>query len=259
MKPVRVYMGWDARDALAYDVCRSSLLRHASVPVEIIPLKDWELRHRGVFWRSYRTDAAGQRWDDRDGKPFSSDFSFGRFVVPMLEEYGDEWVLFMDPDMLVREDIAKLFELSAPSLDAVMCVQHKHEPPEREKMAGLNKQTLYRRKNWSSLMLMKPSRCGELTKYAVNNQSGQWLHAMNWTSDSEIGSLPEEWNWLEGWSSPDIDPKIVHFTRGTPDFEGTEDVPYADEWRGYVRWQHNQELFIPKSQLVEPPLAAVGA
>ncbi|MFT5438413.1 MAG: hypothetical protein ACI9MJ_000272 [Alphaproteobacteria bacterium] len=41
-------------------------------------------------------------------------------------------------------------------------------------------------------------------------------------------------NWLEGWSSPDIDPKIVHMTRGIPTMAGFENIPYADEWRAYL-------------------------
>ena len=231
-RPLRVYVGWDGRDALAYEVCRKSLLRHASIPVEIISVKDWELRRKGLYWRASRTDSSGQRWDERDGKPFSTDFSFTRFCVPALESFGDDWVLFMDADMMWRADIADLLA-QADSQKGVMCVQHRHAPLELEKMGGLV-QTVYRRKNWSSLMLLKPSRCTELTKYAVNNQTGQWLHAMCWAKEEEIGCLPDEWNWLEGWSSPNIDPKIVHYTRGTPDMPGTEDAGYAEEWRRYA-------------------------
>ena len=29
----------------------------------------------------------------------------------------------------------------------------------------------------------------------------------------------------------ELNPKAVHFTRGTPDMPGYENVPYADEWR----------------------------
>lgn len=231
---LHIYVGFTGRDALAFEVCKASLLRHASIPIEIIPLFDWELRRRGLYWRSYRVDAGGQRWDDRDGKPFSTDYSFARFVVPILEDYGDDWVVSMDPDMLVRSDITKLLQL-CDDAKAVMCVQHDHKPVETEKKGGL-KQSTYRRKNWSSLMLMHPSRCKGLTKYAVNNQTGEWLHAMCWADEDEIGSLPESWNWLEGWSSPEINPDIIHFTRGTPDMPGTEDAAFADEWNDEAKW-----------------------
>ena len=80
-------------------------------------------------------------------------------------------------------------------------------------------------------MLFKPWKNGRLTKYALNNMSGCWLHALCWLKDEEIGGLDEKWNCLEGWSDPLIDPKVVHFTRGTPDMPGHEDAPYAQEWR----------------------------
>jgi hypothetical protein len=44
--------------------------------------------------------------------------------------------------------------------------------------------------------------------------------------------VPESWNWLEGWSSPDIDPKIVHMTRGIPTMAGFENIPYARRMAG---------------------------
>ncbi len=244
---LRAYVGWDGRDALAFEVCRKSLMRHASKPVQVVPLKDWELRRRGLYWRGYRVDAGGQKWDDRDGTPFSTDFSFTRFLVPLIEDFGEDWVLFCDADMLWRADVGELMALADPDC-AVMCVQHDHRPHEAEKMGGL-KQTVYARKNWSSLMLIKPARCRALTKYAVNNQRGQWLHAMCWAAEEEIGALPEEWNWLEGWSPPEVAAKLVHFTRGTPDMPGHEDAAYAGEWWAEIAEVKNQGLAVGKLPL----------
>ena len=158
---IRVYIGWDPRDAVAFEVCRKTLLDRSSIPLTIIPLKDWELRRKGVYWRPYRVDERGQRWDDRDGKPFSTDFSFTRFCIPLLEEYKSGPVLFCDPDMLWRTDVAELFDLYDPA-KAVQCVQHDHRPPETEKGVGL--QTVYHRKNWSSMMLLNPAKCEHLTQ-----------------------------------------------------------------------------------------------
>ncbi len=234
MRSLRVYTGWDQRDLLAFGVCKASLLAHASIPVEIIALKDWELRAKGVYWRAYQVDERGQMWDARDGKPFSTNFSYTRFCVPLIEDFGSEPVVFCDADMLWRGDVAELLELAGDA--AVACVKHDHRPPEREKMAG-NIQTVYRRKNWSSLMVMRPGLCSGLTPYAVNNMPRDWLHGMCWIDDAEIKGMPEAWNWLCGHSSPDIDPKIVHYTRGTPDLTGVEGLadysnePFADEWR----------------------------
>ena len=224
---VKVFVGWDQRDALAYRVCEASILEHASIPVEIIPLKDWELRPKGCYWRAYRVDDRGQMWDDRDGKPFSTNFSFTRFCVPWLADYRDELVVFCDADMFWQADVAEL--LSQVNKDAsVSFVKHDHRPVETQKMYGVL-QTVYARKNWSSFMVMNPAKCRSLTPYAINNQTGSWLHSFCWIPDDEIGELPEEWNWLEGWSSPDlISPKVMHYTRGTPDMD--PNVDYADPW-----------------------------
>jgi len=221
---MKVYVGWDQRDATAYQVCKKSILDNASIPVEVIPLKDWELRQRGCYWRAYRVDPKGQMWDDRDGKPFSTNFSFTRFCVPWLADYKDERVVFCDADMLWRADIAELM-VEADKEAAVSCVQHDHRPEETKKMDGVL-QTVYARKNWSSFMVINPSKCQSLTPYAINNQSGSWLHSMCWTDD--ISGLPEEWNWLNGWSSPDLDPKVIHYTLGTPDMD--PNVSYAGLW-----------------------------
>lgn len=224
--PVKIYIGWDQRDALAYRVCEESIISHASIPVDIIPLKDWELRQKGLYWRPYHVDERGQMWDGRDGKPFSTNFSFTRFCIPALENFGNRWVVFCDADMLWRADVAELMKLKDDN-KAVMCVKHDHRPPEHTKMDGVI-QTVYQRKNWSSVMLIKPARCRSLTPYVINNQSGEFLHKILWANESEIGALPEEWNWLEGWSDPEIDPKVIHYTRGTPDMD--PNVMHANLW-----------------------------
>ena len=227
-KPLRVYIGWDARDHAAYTVAVRSLLKHASIPVEIIPLVDRDLRKKGAYWRAYSVDHRGQMWDAIDGKPFSTQFSFSRFAVPALEKFGDELVVFTDPDILWRADIADLMKEIDPQ-KGITVVKHDHRPREREKIDGVL-QTTYERKNWSSVMVMKPSKCQVWTPYAVNNWTGSALHALKGFADEEIGGLSPEWNWLEGYSNPGIDPKLVHYTRGTPDMDGYADSAFSSEW-----------------------------
>lgn len=223
---VKVFVGWDQRDATAYRVCEASIKDRATIPVEVIPLRDWELRQQGCYWRPYHVDERGQMWDARDGKPFSTNFSFTRFCVPWLNKYSDEWVVFCDADMLWLGDIAELMTLKDEK-KSVMCVQHDHRPKEQIKMDGVI-QTIYQRKNWSSFMLMNTARCRSLTPFAINNQTGTWLHSMCWVDNDQIGDIPEEWNWLEGWSSPEMNPKVIHYTRGTPDMD--PNVDKADLW-----------------------------
>jgi len=236
---IKVFIGTDPKDTKAYGVLVDSILSNTKEQVEFIPVKDHELRWKKYYWRSYRVDENGQMWDDRDGKPFSTAFSFTRFCTPMLNNYKDERVIFMDPDMMFRGDIGELMDW-APNDKAISCVQHSHVPSEDHKMGGLL-QTLYARKNWSSLMVMNTAKCKLLNTYNVNNRPGSWLHALAFLPDEQIGSLPEAWNWLEGWSNPSIAPLNVHFTRGTPDMPKCEDVAYADEWRVYANQHHRLE------------------
>lgn len=230
---IKIFIGWDPKDVLAYDVLVKSLYATTKENLEIIPVKDHELRWQKKYWRSYHVDGNGQMTDDRDGRPFSTAFSFTRFCVPMMNDFRDEWAVFMDPDMLFRADIGELFDYADKS-KAVNVVKHVHQPTETTKMGGLQ-QTLYRRKNWSSLMVMNTARCKGLDPYHVNNMPGAYLHGMGWVEDEEIGSLPEAWNWLEGFSSPKITPLNIHFTRGTPDMPGCENVMYADQFWHYAK------------------------
>lgn len=227
-KPLNVYIGYDGWSSqAAYDVCEHTLLKTASIPLNIICLDlDW-LRRIGLYTRTfYEVDE--QRYDAIDGKPFSTDFSFSRFLVPMLQPEG--WAVFCDQDFLWRADIAELIALADDNMPA-LCVHHKHAPTEESKMDG-QKQTIYGRKNWSSLTLWNCAHPANerLSVRDVNTRPGQWLHGMRWLRDDEIGTLPVNWNWLDGSSDLMIEPAAVHFTRGTPDMRGWRDTRYANEW-----------------------------
>ena len=212
----RIYIGYDPKEHEAFDVCRRSIVRHLKTDaVMIVPIVQSEMRACG--------------WYSRDADPLAStEFTYTRFLTPRLSGYRG-WSLFMDCDMLVRADISELFAL-ADNSKAVMVVKHDYQPTEDLKMDG-KRQTVYPRKNWSSLMLMNTHRCMALDLPTVNGKSGAYLHQFAWLKDEEIGELPVEWNWLEGHSDPAIDPKIVHMTRGGPWFPQWQHVAFADEWR----------------------------
>ena len=227
-----VYIGYDQREHEAYEVCRASLERRSSIPLKIVRLDQAFLRHAGIFSRASFM-RKGQRIDLLDGKPFSTDFSFTRFLVPPINLYQG-WALFCDCDFLFTADIAGLLAY-ADDRYAVMCVKHDHDPIEKMKMDGMM-QTKYRRKNWSSLVLWNCAHASNrvLTLESVNRMHGQWLHAFEWLQDGLIGELPVTWNWLSGVSDPlpeNAVPNAIHFTLGGPWFENCQDVPFADLWR----------------------------
>ena len=218
-QPFRVFVGWDSHEDIAYQVCKFSLMRRAGVPVSVIPIRQQELRDKGLYTRAADPLA-------------STEFTYTRFLVPYFAGYRG-WALFCDCDFLWLADIKDLIALTDDRY-AVMCVHHDHRPPESWKMDHRT-QSNYPRKNWSSMVLYN---CGHaanaaLTPEIVNRETGAFLHRFQWLDDALIGALPETWNWLEGWcGKPALGhPNVVHLTRGGPWFDQWQDVDYGDLWR----------------------------
>ena len=211
--PIRVFIGYDTREAAAFSVLAHSIHARASQPVSIAPVRLSQLQ--GVF--------------RRDVNPLqSTQFSFSRFLTPWLCDYAG-WAVFMDCDMLVLDDIARLWALRDERY-AVQVVKHEHVPREQVKFLGAV-QTKYEKKNWSSVMLLNCARCGALSPDYVNRASGLDLHQFKWLEgDHLIGELPSKWNHLVGYDAPRRDASLVHFTTGGPYFEEYRDCEYAAEW-----------------------------
>ena len=197
---IRIFIGYDPREAVAYHVLCHSIIARAQVPVSITPL-------------ALNTVCTIH---DRPRDPLqSTDFAFTRFLVPYLCGYKG-WAIFMDCDMLCLTPIERLFALRDSSY-AVMCVKHRHEPNETVKFLG-QKQTNYGMKNWSSVMLFNNARCRALDPEDVNTTPGLDLHQFKWLGDdSEIGALPPEWNHLVGYDKWAY-PRLLHYTQGGPWF-----------------------------------------
>lgn len=239
---MEIYIGWDSREKVAYDVCKKSIEHNTHSKVSIIPLCHKQLRKQGWFTRPWLTNAyTGNMTDMVDGRPFSTEFSHTRFLVPALMQYKG-WALFMDSDMVWDADIKHLFSLCDDRY-AVMCVKHNHKPLEAEKMDGVP-QTSYYRKNWSSFILWN---CGHpankgLTPEMVSTRPGSWLHSFAWLEDMHIGNLPYDYNWIQGVSPSNGVPKVIHYTEGGPWFDGYKDVIHANVWwKYYRRWLDSGE------------------
>ena len=224
-----IWVGYDPREAEAFAVCRHSLHKHApNIPVHAIVLD--EVKADGLYWRPMsRRD--GRLWDEISEAPCSTEFAISRFLTPILAKSG--LALFMDCDMLARDDLEQLFWYARNDASkAVWCVKHVHQPPPGLKMDG-QIQTQYARKNWSSVMLFNVDHPANklLTVDLVNKVPGRDLHRFSWLADNEIGELSPRWNWLVGHSPESINPAIVHYTLGTPNMEGYENCTYATDWR----------------------------
>ena len=217
---LRVFVGYDPREDIAYQVCKHSILKR-NKNVEVKPLIQKELREQGYYDRPI-------------DKLASTEFTFTRFLVPELCNFNG-WAVFMDCDMILQTDIAELFS-QADDKYAVMCVKHDYTPKEGTKMDG-KAQTVYPRKNWSSVVLFN---CSHPSNQSLNVElindpetTGKYLHRFSWLKDEEIGELKPEWNWLAGWYKEPTDgkPKLIHYTEGGPWFENYRECDYHAEWK----------------------------
>lgn len=221
---IRIFIGYDPRETVAWHVLTHSILARASQPVSFVPLALDNLK--GLMWR------------ERNALQ-STEFSFSRFLTPHLSGY-DGWSLFMDCDMLMREDVAKLWALRDEQY-AVMCVKHDHQPHETTKFLGQT-QTAYQKKNWSSVMLFNNAKCRALTPEYVNTASGLQLHQFKWLDgDHLIGGIPPEWNHLVGYSQPDPNAANVHFTIGGPYFREYANCEHSQDWFAEEQAMHAVE------------------
>lgn len=210
---INVFIGYDRAEPIAFSVLAHSIHIRASEPVAITPLMLSQLDD--VF--------------NRERNPLqSTDFSFTRFLTPYLCNF-EGWSIFMDCDMIVLDDIKKLWDCRDPSF-AVQVVKHCHEPKEEKKFLD-QIQTRYEKKNWSSVMLFNNALCKKLTPDYVNKATGLELHQFKWLdSESLIGEIPHRWNHLVDYDKPQDDIALLHYTQGGPYFKAYANCGFADEW-----------------------------
>lgn len=222
---IPVFIGYDPREAIAYHTCANSIIRNSSRPVALIPValnmfKDYTETHD-------------------DG---SNHFIYTRFLVPYLMQWQG-WAIFIDGDMIVRGDIAELWDMQSMGCD-VMVVKHDYKTKMKEKYLG-SKNEDYPRKNWSSVILWNcnsfPNR--KLTPEFIMKSTGAELHRFTWLDDSRIGELPKEWNWLPDEYGPNPDAKLLHYTLGTPCFHDFANTPMSEEW-------HRERIFTEYCQQI---------
>lgn len=197
MKPLRVFIGYDPRQPLAYTVAAHSAVVNCSKPVSVTPLIQRQLpvKRKGL-----------------------TEFTFTRYLVPWLCDY-EGYALFIDADMLVLGDLA---ELPWGMDEAVAVVGHE--------CSKINGQSLGFER--ASVMLFN---CGTLLCRALrpeyietgNPQAFDWARC----DVGGIRPLDPAWNHLVGYDPPRKDAKIVHFTQGIPCFPETLNDEYSQEWQ----------------------------
>ena len=210
---IKVFIGYDSKEKVAFNVLSYSILKNSTRPVSITP----------IYLPNIKDNFTRERSNLE-----STEFSFSRFIVPHLTNYKG-WAVFMDCDQLMVSDIAELWRLRDEKYAVQVC-KHDYVPRTDTKFLG-QVQTKYPKKNWSSFMLMNCDKCTTLTPDYVNTATGLQLHQFKWLSDDNlIGDLPLEWNWLAGEYEYKKDVKNIHYTEGGPWFNEYRDCDYSKEW-----------------------------
>lgn len=191
---LKIFIGYDPRQAISYNVLQQSIIARSTKPCSITPLiiEQLPLKRVGL-----------------------TPFTYSRFLAPYLCDYKG-WALFLDADILVLDDIAKLFEL-ADDKYAVMVSKNidVHD--------GLSMKF-----EWASVMLFNCEKCQMLTPEFIENTKR--LHDISFVENDLIGDLPREWNLLVGYDKPRDDAKLLHYTQGIPIFPETIDSDYKKDW-----------------------------
>jgi lipopolysaccharide biosynthesis glycosyltransferase len=218
MDTVRLFVGFDQREAAAYHVFCQSVIAKATCPVAFHPLT---------------SNILGGFDGQRDG---TNAFIFSRYLVPWACNYNG-WAIFMDGDMVCTADIAELWAYRDVYIDkAIAVVQHDYRTKHARKYVGTKLESAnvdYPRKNWSSVMLIN---CGhyanrKLDPEYVSTASPAELHRLAWLDDKYIGALPVQWNMLVGEDPPG--PAFVHhFTLGVPGMKHYADDTASWHWHG---------------------------
>jgi len=201
---IPVYAGYDEREEAGYHAFVSSLLEHASCPFTVTPL------HLKLFRSFYAAD-------HRDG---TNAFVYTRFLIPFLQGYTGSAIFCDGSDMLIKADIAELWALRDP-YKPVQVVKHDYQTKWPRKYLGTKMEAPnedYRRKQWSSVMIMNCMHMSwrQITPESVQQMTGSQLHQFSWLADDQIGELPKVWNWLADEEGYNPKAKLLHFTTGIP-------------------------------------------
>ena len=205
---IRLFCGYDARESIGFHTFVHSVIKRASVQVSFIPVS---------------------------GLGGSNAFTLSRFLVPYLSGFTGR-AIFMDAsDMLMLADVKELADCFDPAC-AVQVVKHPDYQSQHErKYIGTQMecdQTNYRRKNWTSVMLMNcdhPAWIGMVPEVIKSATPIHWLTLSN-LKDREIGELDPAWNVLIDEGQDDTNAKVLHWTAGVPTFKHYQNARRSKDW-----------------------------
>lgn len=188
---LKVFVGYDSRQPIAYHILCASIHKYAKKPVAIIPLLKSqlpELKKKGL-----------------------TDFTYTRYLVPMLSGY-EGYSVFMDSDMILRADINSVLEDINPTASVSLVPFMGNFQFERP-----------------SFMVFNNEKCKNLTVEWLDDDNNAPQNIESWAD--KIHYLSRDWNYLVGYESEPRDTvKVVHFTQGVPGYKECRKSFYSDEW-----------------------------
>jgi hypothetical protein len=191
-EPMRIFIGVDESQLLAAAVLEDSIRRHASGPVEVVPM----------------TEVEAPMPKDKRNRPRTA-FSFSRFAIPKLCGYEGR-ALYVDADMQVFDDVAELWKI--PFDGAKVLCTNQPEPPEKWRGSG----HFHAGRQMSVMMLD----CSSLDWDLVQIVRGLDEHRYTYEQlmfdmcllppEQVVDGLPQEWNHLEHFHEGLT--KLLHYT-----------------------------------------------
>ena len=211
-EPLKIFIGYDDKEAVVFHTCVQSIIEKCKVPVSIHPLNL-------QMFQNYKET-------HKDG---SNNFIYSRFLVPYLSDFKGK-ALFLDGDMIVNDDLNNLFNLFDEQY-AVQVVKHDYKTKFPIKYLG-HKNDDYPKKNWSSVILFNCSHPKNkvLTPKLIETSQGSYLHRFSWLEDDEVGEISKEWNYLVLEFPETRKAKIFHYTVGAPCFKDFDYGAEAKIW-----------------------------
>ena len=193
--PLRVFIGYDVRQPLAFTVSAHSILRHAAQRVQIEPLilDRMPITRRGL-----------------------TDFTYTRWLVPWLCDYQGD-ALFIDPDTIVVGDITEIRRLADPAASVTV-----RKGPVQFEWASL----MYFQNSSGP--------CRSLTPGYVEDATIQPA-SFSWCPPERIGDLPAEWNHLVLYDQPNPRAQVIHYTAGIPCWPETAKCETAALWHAEAK------------------------
>lgn len=207
-----IFCGFDEREEIGTHIFVSSVLHRSSIPVSFVPL------------------------NNKNVQVGTNHFTASRFLVPWMMGYRGRAVFADAADMICLSDVSEINDLLMGLNAAVGLVKHDYKTKNPVKYIGTEMQSPnvdYERKNWASLMLIDCEHPAwkAVTPESINTWSMLELLQLKFLADSEIETIPDEWNRLVDERQPVAGGKILHWTAGIPGFKHYANAPGAGLWR----------------------------